>query len=215
MRVRLWLVLVSVCVVTIATEAAPPEPIVDHTGGVDLTVTTQVPVHVYSAVADLSPEEQLIALDIAGEVLSSASVGVAWTLCGPGACTAPSPALKVRLVELPDGSSFDTRALGHAVIDMQKRTGLLATVFVNRTRRLSGDLDIDHRILLGRTIAHELGHLLLATTTHGGTGLMREVWSRDELLGARRADWIFAPLDAAAIRERLARSRGRRPRNAS
>jgi hypothetical protein len=109
----------------------------------------------------------------------------------------------------------DTRYLGHALIDHQKQTGELATVFVDRTRRLAGNLGIDHRVLLGRTIAHELGHLLLATTAHGASGLMREFWSRDELLGTRRDDWIFAPLDAAAIRERLTRSRGQRPRNAS
>ena len=59
--------------------------------------------------------------------------------------------------------------------------GVLATVFVDRTRGLAGDLRIDHDALLGRTIAHELGHLLLATTAHAKVGLMREAWSREEL----------------------------------
>ena len=43
---------------------------------------------------------------------------------------------------------------------------------------------------------------------------MREVWSRDELLGTRRDDWIFDPSDAAAIRKRLARARSQRVREA-
>ena len=85
----------------------------------------------------------------------------------------------------------DPRVLGHALIDSRTRTGVLATVFIDRTRRVAGDLGLDHRVLLGRAIAHELGHLLLATPTHGSAGLMREVWSRDELLGTHRDDWIF------------------------
>jgi len=105
--------------------------------------------------------------------------------------------------------------LGHAAIDSKTQTGVLATVFIDRTRRLSGELGIDHRVLLGRTIAHELGHLLLATTTHGTAGLMREAWSRDELLGTRRDDWIFDRSDAEAIRKRLARLRNQRSRGAS
>jgi hypothetical protein len=44
---------------------------------------------------------------------------------------------------------------------------------------------------------------------------MREVWSRDELLGTHRDDWTFDPSDASAIRKRLAGSLGGRARGAS
>jgi hypothetical protein len=89
------------------------------------------------------------------------------------------------------------------LIDPQKRTGLLATVYVNRTLRLARELAIDHGKLLGRTVAHEIGHLLLATNTHAASGLMRELWSREELLRARGDDWILLPLDAAEILRRF------------
>jgi hypothetical protein len=113
--------------------------------------------------------------------------------------------LKVRVLETPAGSAADEGVLGNALIHSRERTGELATVFIDRTRRVARDLGIDHRVLLGRTIAHELGHLLLATATHATSGLMREVWSLDELTGTRRNDWILGPLDAAAIRDRLSR----------
>jgi hypothetical protein len=78
---------------------------------------------------------------------------------------------------------------------------------VDRVLNLARNLEIDHPLLLGRTIAHEIGHLLLATSTHGGSGLMREVWSREELLAGRADHWTLQPFDAAAIRKRLAQSR--------
>jgi hypothetical protein len=90
---------------------------------------------------------------------------------------------------------------------VQKGTGVLATVYVDRVLDLARHLDIDHRTLLGRTIAHEIGHLLLATNTHGTSGLMREVWSPEELLASRSDDWILHPFEVAAIRQRLTVSR--------
>jgi hypothetical protein len=199
-----------------ALAAAPPEPDVDATHRGVITATARVAVRVYTAVADFLPVDQRIALDIAQEALSAAAVGVDWTICGPGDCLTPSPGtLKIRILESPAGSAPDPRLLGHALIHSRERTGELATVFIDRTRRLARDLGIDQRMLLGRTIAHELGHLLLATATHAASGLMREVWSREELLGTRRADWTLDPLDAAAIRQRLTAAPSGRPPGAS
>jgi hypothetical protein len=164
-----------------------------------------VTVFVYSTQANLNADDERTALDVAREVLSTASVGVVWTVCVPGTCLTPMPAaFKIRIVRSPDGSEHDAHRLGHALINSQTGAGELATVFVDRTRRLAGALSIDHRVLLGRTIAHELGHLLLATPTHAPAGLMREIWSREELLGTRHTDWVFDPHDADAIRARLA-----------
>jgi hypothetical protein len=152
---------------------------------------------------------------VARDVFATASIDVAWTMCEPGTCLKPSAeALKVRIVLSPDRNEVNSGILGHALIDSRAHSGVLATIFLDRTQRLANDLGIDHRVLLGRAIAHELGHLLLGTSTHG-VGLMREVWSYDELLGERRGDWVFNPLDASAIRNRLARRGTGRIRGAS
>jgi hypothetical protein len=196
-------------------EGAPPEPNVvdgallgptfDDTRRADITSTAAVPVFVYTTQASLSADDERTALAVAREVLSTASVDVVWTVCVPGTCLTPMPgAFKIRLILSPKGSDHDANLLGHSLINSHTGAGELATVFVDRTRRLAGGLGIDHLVLLGRTIAHELGHLLLATSTHGTAGLMREIWSRDELLGTRRTDWVFDPHDANAIRARLA-----------
>jgi hypothetical protein len=211
MRVRWWLVFVSVLLVAHASEGAPPEPepIVDNTHPLDITTRTRVAVHVYNQVGDLTKDDERISLDVAREVFSTALVDVAWTLCDPGMCLTPSAeTLKVRIALSRDRGDARSGVLGQALIDSQARAGVLATVFIDRIERLARDLGIDHRILLGRAIAHELGHLLLGTSTHG-TGLMREVWSQKELLGTGHDDWVLDPLDASAIRRRLS-GRGQR-----
>ena len=211
MRAHLSLVVVSVLLMARAIEGAPPEPSIDESR-VDITANTRVAVHVYTQGADLSAEDERLALDVARDVFATASVDVAWTICYPGMCLKPSAeALKVRIVVSPDRGEVTSGVLGHALIDSRAHSGVLATIFLDRTQRLANDLGIDHRVLLGRAIAHELAHLLLGTSTHG-IGLMREVWSYDELLGARRGDWLLTPLDAAIIRERLVRRGGERLR---
>ena len=67
---------------------------------------------------------------------------------------------------------------------------------------LAARADADSRVLLGSAIAHELGHLLLATTSHGPAGLMRALWSQEEVRRRYSSDWTFAPAEIAAIRRR-------------
>src|SRR5262249_37331804 len=67
-------------------------------------------------------------------------------------------------------------------------------------QRLAAEAHTDCNVLLGNAIAHELGHLLMATNSHGPVGLMRAFWSQDEIRTNRTPDWTFAPGDANAIR---------------
>ena len=217
MRVHLWLVvvcLVSRQLAVAAGEGAPREPtgeIDAITGGAAVVVdtsrapdvsTARVTVRVYSS-TNLAAGTQRASLEVAQATFAAASVQIVWRVCALVACDTPllPTELVVRLVELPDRAG--DHHLGDALIDPEKRIGVLATVYVNRTLQLARALEVDHRQLLGRAIAHEIGHLLLATNTHAASGLMRELWSDDELQRARRDDWVLQPLDAAAIVRRL------------
>jgi hypothetical protein len=217
MRAHLWLVvvcLVSRQLAVAAGERAPREPmgeidamsgdaavVVDTLRAPDIS-KARVTVRVYSS-TNLAAGTQRASLEVAQATFAAASVQIVWKVCALVACDTPiSPTeLVVRLVQLPD--RVGDHHLGDALIDPEKRTGVLATVYVNRTMRLARELEIDHDKLLGRAIAHEIGHLLLATNTHAPSGLMRELWSHDELQRARREDWVLQPLDAAAILQRL------------
>ena len=79
--------------------------------------------------------------------------------------------------------------------------GEMATVFHEQVRSVARRSGVDNAELLGRALAHEIGHLLLRARAHSPTGLMRGVWSMEELTLNRREDWLFAPAD----RERLQR----------
>jgi hypothetical protein len=92
--------------------------------------------------------------------------------------------------------------LGDAMIDTHAHSGVLATIYFDRIEWLARQAGADGRTLLGRAIAHELGHLLMATTTHGPVGLMRAYWSQDEVRRAHPRDWSFAPGELAAMRRR-------------
>ena len=89
--------------------------------------------------------------------------------------------------------------LGVAVINPVTLSGEMATIFHEQVRTVARRSGIDDAELLGRALAHEIGHLLLGVRAHSRTGLMRGVWSIEELTLNRHEDWVFAPAD----RERL------------
>jgi hypothetical protein len=80
---------------------------------------------------------------------------------------------------------------------------VLATIYVDRVMLLAVLTGADAATLLGRAIAHEMGHLLLATNAHATHGLMRAVWSGEELRSERGSDWIFTKEEIAVIRARF------------
>lgn len=229
MRANVWLIVVSVGLIThhlsvsLVAGAPPDTASVSEAVPEDAVVleppsTPPLPrpvnVRVYRS-PEITSDVLRAALNVAEATFTAASVDVVWKVCGPAECNVPPTPTErlVRLVRAPEGGSRDTRCLGDALIDAQKGTGVLATVYIDRVLDLARHLDINYTTLLGRTIAHEIGHLLLATNTHSTSGLMRELWSPDELLASRADDWVLRPFEAAAIRQRLTMSRADDPNN--
>ena len=171
-----------------------------------VTGWTDVVVRVYDANGVMAGTN-LAALDQARKTLEAASIDVIWRLCAttPSPCNAPmAPGeLAIRIVR----SAVRPRwagglPLGDAMLDTRSGNGVLATIYVDRVEWLAHQAGADSRALLGRAIAHELGHLLLATTTHGPVGLMRAYWSQEEVRRRSSSDWTFAPAEIAVIRRR-------------
>jgi len=52
---------------------------------------------------------------------------------------------------------------------------------------------------VGRVLAHEIGHYILATRTHGPAGLMRSWQRSDELVAPSRAGFKLSAVEAARI----------------
>jgi len=150
------------------------------------------------------------ALSVATTILEDAGVHVTWTSCGSGSHTEPacdslmaSTDLLLRMIRYPDNSSSSLPALGNAVIDRQQHTGALATIYVDRVASLARESGVDGSLLLGRAIAHEIGHLLMGTNQHSTSGLMRAQWTRRDLRRGRPDQWHFTRAEMMAMRERV------------
>ena len=125
------------------------------------------------------------AIETATAIVAEGGLDAVWHDCTPD--TAPrrcdlargSRELMIRIMPTPaapfapeQGSTVAQAAagasrtmLGFAVVP-PTGTGVLATIFMDRVRATAQRTTIDASILLGRAIAHEVGHLVLGTSGH-------------------------------------------------
>ncbi len=82
---------------------------------------------------------------------------------------------------------------------------VFSTVHPDRVTVVADAARVDRRVLLGRAIAHEIGHLLLDTSRHAERGLMRARWSTRELRQEADADWKFLQSESETMVAALAR----------
>jgi hypothetical protein len=177
----------------------------------------RIVIRTYDASAALG--DRSAALAAAEAILEDAGVGVTWVSCDvvfvqrdDNPCLAPLAAneLAIRFIRLPPHLAVqDFVTLGDSLVDTGNRGGALATIYANRVAALAGRCRVDVRTLLARAVAHEIGHLLLGTSAHSSTGLMRASWSQAALRRAVAEDWTFTAPDARALREGV---RGRNAR---
>jgi hypothetical protein len=142
-------------------------------------------------------------------ILRDAGVHAAWRTCrsdygaaskSDDSCAdAVNPAeVVVRLMRAPPKSTSQT--LGFSYVDTETRRGTLATIFADRIHARALRLRISVGQLLGRAIAHEVGHLLLGTSDHAANGLMLSRWTDRVLTHERERDWLFSDAEAADMR---------------
>jgi hypothetical protein len=110
----------------------------------------------------------------------------------------------VRLVAGGRGRIEDrTAVIGYSFIDPVQRVGSLATVYADRAVSLSAGFGASAGTMVGRAIAHELGHLLAGSHAHTDSGLMRQNWRPGLVPSVRDADWAFTRAQALAMRSGL------------
>jgi hypothetical protein len=153
------------------------------------------------------------AMKEAHAILAAAGFAPEWIPCAPPSapsarCRVPlgRAELAVRVVvapqQLPEQRPL---AMGYSLIDPRARGGSLATVYLDRVKQFADLTHADVATLLGRAIAHEIGHLLLGTPDHGRRGVMRAVWSRDDIRRIHPDDWRFTPPESQRMRAAVTR----------
>jgi hypothetical protein len=105
--------------------------------------------------------------------------------------------LRLHVASHAQATSFVS--MGFSLVGLKEGIPYLTTVFVDRVASVAKSSGTDFRVLLGRSIAHEIGHLLLDTVIHADRGLMRADWSRAELRKNEPADWAFGHSEIVAM----------------
>ncbi len=208
---RYWLLWVMLAA---SLSAWPSAADADRDSRITTVALPQAPlvVRVYDA-GPRPPSMVQRALREAAQIVREGSIEVIWEPCArsnPARCDRPLPSteLALRLVSMPVNASYrGTLPLGNSLIAPGVQHGTLATVYVDRVEWLAAQSGADIAVLLGRTVAHEIGHLLIGTNHHATGGLMRARWSREELQRNNPADWRFTADDGVEMRRgMLARS---------
>jgi hypothetical protein len=118
------------------------------------------------------------------------------------------------VVRIIDAPAFDTAlhpdAFGVTYVVQTTNRGWLATVFADRIDRAASRARVEPGTLLGRVMAHEIGHLLLGSGYHGPAGVMRAEWP-DALLNRGGDDWGFSIDETARMQRTLISIGSRRP----
>jgi hypothetical protein len=161
--------------------------------------------------ASVSLEQLGLARSEATQIFKRSRISIEWADCRvPGAvsgsaCTDPLLARRDLMLRLMDRPPSDDRfvALGESMLDHGERRGVLMTIDMWTVRAIADRAGMPMPTLLGRAIAHEIGHLLLGSGTHPRIGLMRARWSNDELRGLKPAHWGFSTREAAQMRQAL------------
>ena len=81
---------------------------------------------------------------------------------------------------------------------------LVASAYVvySRVQERAGVWGFPEYVIVGRTMAHELGHLLLGENSHSASGLMSVRFGRSDL-PSESAQFLFDPKQAASLRKVL------------
>jgi hypothetical protein len=175
--------------------------------------STTLTVRLYN-LAGLSSDDIARAQLAAEPILRSAGLDVTMRRCG-GLATAGTPLddcsdritptdVIVRIIDAPKYHlTLGPQVFGVAYVVKGSRGGRLATLYSDRIVSAAARVDVEKGTLLGRVLAHEVGHLLLGTNHHGDTGLMRADWTDTLLNNTGEKDWHFSLVEAVAMQHQL------------
>jgi hypothetical protein len=163
--------------------------------------------------AQTDPSVRGQAEKVAADILQKAGVATRWMECpaalpSTGACASPMSTLVLVVNLLPRSMSDRYRraggVLGFAVEASDSQFAYVASIFYDDVKDRAEERQLDFGDLLGAVTAHELGHLLLGTNSHSGSGLMSAFWSGSKLRIAVQGWLTFTDAEAKRISAAMA-----------
>jgi len=180
----------------------------------DRTAERQIPAVRVWVIDAVRLEEKTLtaALNKAQVIFADTGVRVIWLRCPAQANQAElsgcqpddTNKLFLRIVGQPASGFGSRHALGQAFSG--EVGSQYATVFHDRVLAMVASRKPGtEALVLGHVIAHELGHLMLGTSTHSSFGLMAAGWSAADLERAPAGLLEFSSAEAATIRAEVLR----------
>ncbi len=186
-----------------AKESAESNP------GKNLTIA----LHVYDY-AQVEEKDLARARDEVSRVLQRIGIEAAWLNCPvPGMerqnaqeCRSTAGALVLRILPraMAERAGRDKGSLGFAQLADDGAPTYEASVFYHLVASRAVELRCARGVILGYTLAHEIGHLLLGTNSHAPDGIMRAHWTEEELRLASAGRVSFFPQQGAKMRAEVA-----------
>jgi hypothetical protein len=149
----------------------------------------------------------------AREVFRQAGLGTVWLNCSPklererlepSSCYfSDTTHLTLKISPHAMNAQFRNRidVLGTSYPD-QKGAGYFAYVFYDRIQELAQRRRLGYA-LLADVMAHEIGHLLLGSTSHSASGIMCAHWNYEELRNVAEGAMSFIPAQSRIMQDRL------------
>ena len=124
--------------------------------------------------ARLRPAHLAGAQQLASKIYAAAGIRLAWR--GPGSASLDREGLHLQVVLLSEKMTerkTSAEGTGLMVVGQATRDTGRAYVFAQRVSKVAASYDRPLASVLGRVIAHEVGHLLLHRHSHSKNGIMR------------------------------------------
>jgi hypothetical protein len=162
--------------------------------------------------ARISPALLKGAMAAASGIVERAGVDLEWTECAVRAEETPkdSPCHRIMLVDiqlriLPADMAKRAGTRPHCLGYAITKSGSVAAVYHHRAIELMKEGLASLRLILGAATAHEIGHLLLAESSHSPAGLMRAAWDKEDLRALMRGSLSFSDAQAQRMASMAAR----------
>jgi hypothetical protein len=172
----------------------------------------KIEVHIYNY-SKVSHEMLVRAEQESARILERIGVATIWLDCPitsqeavrNRACALPDAPtrLTLRLLSnsMADSLGVGGDIFGSALLPANEGFGVVANIYADRTRELADRREFE--VILGRVMAHELGHLLLGKNAHSVAGIMHARWRAQDLGLSRQAAMLFLPREAKRIRAQV------------
>jgi hypothetical protein len=166
-----------------------------HIGSKTLAQAEQLATHIFATAG-------VDARWTSGSIWDTTHMASDFSAISQNQCAANLHLASIRIQLLPQApNGFSSQALGYALPCAQR--GVQVTLYADRLEAVSRVTFAAFHRVLGYALAHEIGHVLLRSSAHEKSGLMKALWSKNDWQRAAMLTIPFTPDQARRMAAEL------------